>query len=216
MAYTARAPQVDLKVLLGQQNPQIDLKLEPYEISTHNFLEAVSNYKNRAIGIITERRNSQLAEKKKIAERIQAVQTETNQCKVREIELLADLEREKAERKDAEQSVAALRRQLTSLREKCASFDSEIEQYRAVTASLRREKMKERATLDTYASTSHPELSTLETRLACVLEGIEKNQLLIRFTHVDRTRPEREFSFVLDVSGKSYRGSCSALCLSSR
>ena len=30
--------------------------------------------------------------------------------------------------------------------------------------------------------------------------------LLFRFTHVDRTEPEREFSIVLDVSSRTYRG----------
>lgn len=49
-----------------------------------------------------------------------------------------DLEREKAERKDAELSVAALQRQVVSLKERCAAIQGEIEQYRAITANLRR------------------------------------------------------------------------------
>ena len=49
----------------------------------------------------------------------------------------ADLEREKEERKDAELSVAAFKRQLASLRERCSSVELEIEQYRAIAADLR-------------------------------------------------------------------------------
>lgn len=49
-----------------------------------------------------------------------------------------DLEREREERKDGELSVAAFKRQLASLREKCEAIDAEIEQYRAITANLRR------------------------------------------------------------------------------
>ena len=49
-----------------------------------------------------------------------------------------DLEREKEERKDAELSVAAFKRQLTSLKERCSSIELEIEQYRAITTNLRR------------------------------------------------------------------------------
>lgn len=48
------------------------------------------------------------------------------------------LEREQDEKRQAEQSVATYKRQLASLREKVASIDVEIEQYRAITANLRR------------------------------------------------------------------------------
>lgn len=48
------------------------------------------------------------------------------------------LEKEQDETREAEQSVAAYKRQLASLREKVASIDMEIEQYRAITANLRR------------------------------------------------------------------------------
>jgi kinetochore protein Spc25, fungi type len=48
------------------------------------------------------------------------------------------LEREQDEKREAEQSVAAYKRQLASLGERVASIDVEIEQYRAITANLRR------------------------------------------------------------------------------
>jgi uncharacterized protein YlxW (UPF0749 family) len=48
------------------------------------------------------------------------------------------LEREQEEKREVEQSVATYKRQLASLREKVASIDVEIEQYRAITANLRR------------------------------------------------------------------------------
>jgi kinetochore protein Spc25, fungi type len=89
MARPLRLPQVDLGATIAQPNAQIDLKLEVYEKSTRNFLKAVSNYKNRAISTISERRSHQLAEKKKITEKIQAVEAETNQCKLKEIVLVA-------------------------------------------------------------------------------------------------------------------------------
>ena len=49
-----------------------------------------------------------------------------------------DLEREKEERKDAELSVAAFKRQLANLRDRCSAIEAETEQYRAITANLRR------------------------------------------------------------------------------
>lgn len=54
------------------------------------------------------------------------------------IDWLIVLEKEQEEKREAEQSVATYKRQLASLREKVASIDVEIEQYRAITANLRR------------------------------------------------------------------------------
>jgi|ERR1700722_18383741 len=89
MTHVLRVPQIDLTSLLTEQNPQIDLRLQSYETSTRNFLKALLIYKNHAISVITERRNNQNAERKRITAKIQSVETEINLCKVKEIELLA-------------------------------------------------------------------------------------------------------------------------------
>jgi hypothetical protein len=68
------------------------------------------------------------------------------------------------------------------------------------------EKNKERSVLNTHAESATPELKSCEHRLRCVVEGIEKDQLLVRFSHIDKSDLDREFSFVLDVSTRSYRG----------
>lgn len=88
MTQVLRLPQIDLTSVLADQNSQIDLRLEVYENSTRNFLKAVANYKNRAIATISDRRSNQAAEKKKILEKTQTVEAETNQCKITEIELV--------------------------------------------------------------------------------------------------------------------------------
>jgi cell division protein FtsB len=51
---------------------------------------------------------------------------------------VAVLEREGEETKEAESSVAALRRQVASQREAIAALDADIEQYRARVANLRK------------------------------------------------------------------------------
>jgi len=89
MPPTYRTPQIDLAALLAQQNATIDIKVHAYENSTRNFLKALTSYKNSATAKISERRKHQAAEKKKALERIQAVEAETNQCKLKEIELVA-------------------------------------------------------------------------------------------------------------------------------
>ncbi|KAF5314111.1 hypothetical protein D9611_006925 [Ephemerocybe angulata] len=202
---SVRVPQLDLATILKQPNPHIDLRTNTYETSTRNFLKALTTWKNRSINTISERRKSQVAEKKRLTEKIQQVETETNQCKLREIDLVAELEKEKEERQEMELSVAAFKRQLASLRDKCSSIDSEIEQYRVITENLRREKNKERSILRKNASRVNPDLKFCEENLGFSMEGIENDQLFVRFWRLDPTDPERDASLVLDVSSTSYR-----------
>jgi kinetochore protein Spc25 len=65
----------------------------------------------------------------------------------------------------------------------------------------------ERATLNTYAARTAPDLAACEGFLACTFEGIEKDQILIRFHHLNPTEPDQECSLVLDVSSTLYKGS---------
>ncbi|KAI0671281.1 hypothetical protein C8Q78DRAFT_974398, partial [Trametes maxima] len=120
------------------EDPQIDLRLDSYETSTRNFLTAVSNYTQRAVSEISNRKAAYAAEKKRIAEKTQQIETEISQSKLKEIELIAVLDKEQEEKKESEASVAAFRRQLNSIKEKCASFDVEIEQHSTVAANLLR------------------------------------------------------------------------------
>ncbi|EPQ61172.1 hypothetical protein GLOTRDRAFT_113607 [Gloeophyllum trabeum ATCC 11539] len=197
--------RLNLAAILASQNPYIDPKIEAYEASTRNFLKAVSSYGNRAVTEITNRKNAYVSEKKRIADKTQQIETEITDCKNREIELLKQLEKEQQETKEAESSVSALRKQLAAIRQKCASIDVELEQYRAVTANLRREKAKERSILETHAAGLLPELRACQDRLQCVVEGIDRDRLLFRFAAIDKTAPDREYSFVLDVSSKIYK-----------
>lgn len=110
------------------------------------------------------------------------------------------------------------------MRETCAAIDSEIEQYRAVVSDLQRgavlsslhgthtneptnlEKDAERNILNEHAAQLEPELAACESWLKCNIEGIEADQLLLRFSHIDEANADRECSFVLDVSTPSYNG----------
>ncbi|KAG7092192.1 hypothetical protein E1B28_008560 [Marasmius oreades] len=203
MTQIRRLPQIDLATLLASPNPHVDLKLDVYEKETKGFLKAVSTYKNNSIAQISELRERGAAERKKLQEKAQAIEAETNNCKVLEIELNEILAKEHAERREAEASVAKRKRELAVLNERCSSMDVQIEEYRAIVANLRRERSKERTTLTSYAARISPELEVCQTLLACVVEGVEKDQLLIRFTHIDDSDLEREFSFILDVAQPS-------------
>ena len=68
------------------------------------------------------------------------------------------------------------------------------------------EKNKERATLSSYASQLSPELRSCEHWLACRIEGLQQDRLLIRFSEIDPTDLERDASFVLDMSSQNFKG----------
>lgn len=155
----ARPGQLNLAAILSAQSPTIDLHLPAYDASTRNFLQAISDFNSRAVAEINQRREAHATETTRLAERAQSMEKETNQCKIKEIELIggscrarslsnlfffselvlvAVLEREREETKEAESSVNALRRQVASQREAVAALDADIEQYRARVANLRK------------------------------------------------------------------------------
>lgn len=68
------------------------------------------------------------------------------------------------------------------------------------------ERNRERSILETYASRTTPELLETERRLQCYVEGIERDKILLRFTHIDKADVDREFSVVIDVTSNVYKG----------
>ncbi|KZT42863.1 hypothetical protein SISSUDRAFT_1015463 [Sistotremastrum suecicum HHB10207 ss-3] len=196
---------LQLSQILAQPHPEIDLRLESYEKSTRQFLDAVANYTAQAVDEITRRRDQHALLLKKEAEKRKAMEQEVVDCKVKEIELMKLLEQEQAERRDAESAVTALKRQLNAVRDKCASVDVEIEQYKANILTLRSEKMKERKILEKHASKTTPQVKALERRLHFTVEGVQKDMLLLRFTHIDPSDDTREFSIVIDISNPEYK-----------
>ena len=85
---TAHGRPIDLAALLDSQQPAVDLRLKEFELSSRNFLKAVSAYTNRAIQEISDRKGRHAAELKKIAEKKQAAEAEITACKVKEIKLM--------------------------------------------------------------------------------------------------------------------------------
>jgi kinetochore protein Spc25 len=84
----ARPAQLNLAAILTSQHPTIDLHIPAYEASTRNFSQAISDFNTRAIAEINQRRDAHTTEVKRLAERVQNIEKETNQCKVEEIELI--------------------------------------------------------------------------------------------------------------------------------
>lgn len=84
----ARPGQLNLAAILSAQSPTIDLHLPAYDASTRNFLQAISDFNSRAVAEINQRREAHTTETTRLAERAQSMEKETNQCKIKEIELI--------------------------------------------------------------------------------------------------------------------------------
>jgi len=203
----SRPAQLNLVAILSAQAPTIDLHLPAYEASMRNFSQAIADFNTRAIAEINQRRGAHTTETKRLAERAQNVEKETNQCKMKEIELIGVLEREREETKEAESSLAAIRRQVASQHEAVAALDADIEQYRARVANLRKEREIERKTLASHAAPVSAELRACERGLRCIIEGVGPDQLLIRYSVKgdEDSCSMHEVRFVLDVSSPSYK-----------
>ena len=84
----SRHGQLSLAAILSAQSPTIDLHLPAYEASTRNFSQAIADFNTRAIAEINQRWEAHGMETKRPAERAQNMEKETNQCKMKEIELI--------------------------------------------------------------------------------------------------------------------------------
>ena len=75
-------------------------------------------------------------------------------------------------------------------------------------ANVAIERKREENLLNSHAARTAPELSGSEAKLQCIVEGIEKDKLLVRFLNLDPGNREKECSLVIDVSSRSYKGVC--------
>ena len=72
------------------------------------------------------------------------------------------------------------------------------------------EKEREENLLRSRAQEVNYKLRACEEMLHGVIEGIADDQVLVRFTHIDPSDLDREFSVVIDVSNKTYKGAGSS------
>ncbi|KAH9026532.1 hypothetical protein EDB85DRAFT_1979530, partial [Lactarius pseudohatsudake] len=194
----------NLDAILNSSEPAIDLNLPAYETSVANFSRAIANFTARSIAEITQRRDAHDKELKRLEDRAQDVEKETEQCKLKEIELIALLKCEREETEEAESAVASLRRRVEAEREVLASTDANIQTLRARVANLRKERELERDTLAMHARPMSAEVRACERATGLVIEGVGPDQLLFRYTIKvdDDSRSTHEASFVIDLSSQ--------------
>ena len=79
----------DLDSILRSSKPVIDLHLPTYEASVANFSRAIANFTARSVAEITQRRDAHDKELTRLDARAQDMEKETENCKLKEIELIA-------------------------------------------------------------------------------------------------------------------------------
>ncbi|KAF8603129.1 hypothetical protein BDV93DRAFT_606969 [Ceratobasidium sp. AG-I] len=120
------------------------------------------------------------------------------------------LKKEQEEKSEAEAKLAEYNAQFKDVEENRAAVDLELEGLRARAEKLRIEKSQDVAKLERQVALNEPEARALEDALKWSVEGIERDILKIKFTHLDEANPAREFSFVIDLSERRYKVSTSS------
>ncbi|KAG8682239.1 kinetochore-associated Ndc80 complex subunit spc25 [Ceratobasidium sp. 395] len=210
MASTRQATRpalvTDLRKTLAQQNPVIPLRFESTHERMVEFKSALTAYVTSGQTEIARRKDKyetlQRREKNKIAQ----MNAEVEQFRVDEMNLLKKLKTEQEEKAEAETQLAEYDTRLKDIEENRVAVDVELEGLRAKTEKLKLEKSKDLAKLERQVAMNEPEARVLEDVLKWSVEGVERNVVRIKFTHIDQANPAREFSFVVDLNENRYKG----------
>ncbi|CCO33681.1 Kinetochore protein spc25 [Rhizoctonia solani AG-1 IB] len=131
---------------------------------------------------------------------------EIEQFRVDEMNLMKTLKREQEEKAEAEAKLAEYNAQLKDVEENRAAVDVELEDLRSRTDKLKLEKSQDLAKLEHQVALNEPEAQSLSDLLKWTVEGVQRDVLRIKFTHIDESDWAREFSFVVDLSERTYKG----------
>jgi len=82
---------------------------------------------------------------------------------------------------------------------------SEVEQVKTAIAKLRSEHAAKQRALDEQISRVAPELAEYQRLLNMRIDPVQPDILQVRYTNVDASNHEREFTVLLDVSQNDYR-----------
>ena len=132
---------------------------------------------------------------------------------------------------DLQSSVNHLHTTLTRVREQSATLEGELNSVRKEVKTKRTEKERQGKALDEMRNRDGDELRRLEEMVGWKIEGVKggssrgrgthmsdnqrtDNILLMRFTLIDPSDPDREFAIVMDVTNQEYTGNANLLHIS--
>ncbi|PPR04663.1 hypothetical protein CVT24_011881 [Panaeolus cyanescens] len=206
--------RINLKKLLDQEKPRIDLQIPTYEASTLSFLSALNTHKQRVIAQCSERAEEAKADLRRATKLIQNADSDIKRFKIQEGELKKQIQREAQERQDAEVVVLTLQRQIASVRDSIAAVEAEWEDRKKCIKALTEENSSETVAIDSFQHQNVELTQLLAEQLGCTFHGVANQDqcLLICFKYLDPKKPDSDIQayFALDsslvASGGPYRG----------
>ncbi|EIW67257.1 hypothetical protein TREMEDRAFT_64507 [Tremella mesenterica DSM 1558] len=184
--------------------PTIDLEWGPFHAHVEAFLNAIDAYTIRAKTEIANRASDH-------ATSVRDLHAEKDECerritleREREVEMLAAIENERLTLADLTSSLSHIQKTLAKVKEQSASLETELTSLTREVNITKAEKERQAKVLDEMRGRDGDELRALEEALGWKVEGVKQDLLLMKFTLLDPSDPDREFSLVVDVSKPEY------------
>ncbi|KAG8923977.1 kinetochore-associated Ndc80 complex subunit spc25 [Tulasnella sp. 418] len=191
--------------VLQSNTPTLETGYDQCAMGQGAFMIALQNYVAKAKDEIKARKDTFNKRIQEDEERKKEIEKEVEECAVKEVKMIEQVQKEKVETAELEADVASLQKQESKIKELCARKDEEIEELKRKIFVTRGALNRDKEVLNSYAKRTAREGRSLQELLGWTIEGVQKDMLLFRFTRIDPSDSEREFSLVLDVSQRDYR-----------
>ncbi|CCA77861.1 hypothetical protein PIIN_00507 [Serendipita indica DSM 11827] len=195
----------NLNQVLDMDQPHIDINLPLLEKRMAVFKSSLGKYTTINQQEVINRRNLHLQEIEKLRVERAQIERDIQNYRMKEIALIQQLEAEKRERGNAEESVAHSNRQLRTLQERMAEAEQDAIRLDTVLKNLKNSKEKEKRQLEKQASQIGRDVLELEQLLGIQVQGAGNDILTIKFKRLDPRDPDRTFSVTIDLSSSEYR-----------
>ncbi|KAG8902648.1 kinetochore-associated Ndc80 complex subunit spc25 [Tulasnella sp. 403] len=137
------------------------------------FMIALQNYVTKAKEEIKARKELFTKRQQEDEERKKEMEREIEECAVKEVKMIEQVKRERAEVAELEAHVAALEKQQATTRENFVRKDDEIEELKKKIITRRGALSRDREILETHARRAAREAKGLEDALGWSIEGIQ-------------------------------------------
>ncbi|CAE6506789.1 unnamed protein product [Rhizoctonia solani] len=202
---TRPAMATNLRKLLAQPNPVVPLYFDSTVEKMTEFKNALNVYVASGQAEINRRQDKLRGAVRKEQDKVARMNAEIEQFRVNEMNLMKTLKKEQEEKAEAEAKLAEVNAILKDVEETRAAVDAELEDLRSRTDKLKLEKSQDMAKLEYQVGLNEPEARALGDLLKWSVESVQRDVLRIIFTHIDESDWAREFSFVVDLSERTYK-----------
>ncbi|KAG9001106.1 kinetochore-associated Ndc80 complex subunit spc25 [Tulasnella sp. JGI-2019a] len=196
---------VRLEELLKGANPTIDTHYNQCGLMLKEFTNAIQSHVAKAKEEIKSRKDSHMKKMVEAEETMKETEKEIHELGLKEAKMIELVKHERAEILELEGHVASLEKQKANTEEEIARREDDIQEVKKKIISRKGVLSRDKEILYMYAKMTAREAQGLQSALGWIVEGVQQDLLLFRFTRIDPEEPEKEFTIVLDISTRSYR-----------